>query len=269
MRVVAPTELAERIAEREWELRITIQIPGFIGGTSGPISALIDLEDVEVLGISKLSAVVVDKGHSPDLIRSVPRLRRVAGLSVLLLAGSLAGWGQTDQAVPKKQHGATSSSSGHKTGSSAHHKTGAHSTAKSKHGAHRPLSAKALAKSRSLHQAFVASSQLRPMAQQLTQMRSPAAYAGVTAYAQSHTGEAASAAYLSLGHAYLEDKKYPEALTSLHKSGTAGQSLSDYADYLGAQANLEAKNLPAAELLLNGFATRHPDSIFVPEHSRA
>ena len=61
-----------------------------------------------------------------------------------------------------------------------------------------------------------------------------------------------------------QDKKYPEAVTSLHKSATAGQSLSDYADYLAAQANLQSGNLPAAELLLNGFATRHPDSIFVP-----
>jgi soluble lytic murein transglycosylase len=219
---------------------------------------------VEVLGISKLSAVVVNKGPLPGRIRSLRRWGRITVLSLLLLTGSLAGSGQTDQAAPKKHHVTTSSSSGHKTASHAHDKTGAHSTAKSKHAARRPLSAKALARSRSLHQAFVASSQLRPMAQQLTQIRSPAAYAGVTAYAQSHSGEAASAAYLSLGHAYLQDKKYPEAVTSLHKSGTAGQSLSDYADYLGAQANLEAKNMPAAELLLNGFATRHPDSIFVP-----
>ncbi len=102
------------------------------------------------------------------------------------------------------------------------------------------------------------------MAQELTAMRTPAAYAGVAAYAQSHTGEASSAAYLALGHAYLTDKKYPEAVTSLHKSATAGPSLSDYADYLAAQANLQSGNLPAAELLLNGFATRHPDSIFVP-----
>ena len=102
------------------------------------------------------------------------------------------------------------------------------------------------------------------MAQQLTQMRTPAAYAGVTAYAQSHSGEASSAAYLALGHAYLDDKKYPEAVNSLHRSAAAGQSLSDYADYLAAQANLQSGNLPAAEALLSGFATRHPDSIFVP-----
>ena len=40
-------------------------------------------------------------------------------------------------------------------------------------------------RSRKLQRAFVASSQLRPMAQQLAQDRTPAAYAGVTHYAQS------------------------------------------------------------------------------------
>jgi len=223
--------------------------------------------------ISKYSAMVENRIPSPGPIRSWPSLRHFVVLFLALLIWSLAGSGQTDEAAPRKHNEATSSSSSPKTASHAHSstshpkagtKTSGHATSKSRKSAHHPLSAKALAKSRSLHQAFVASAKLRPMAQQLTQMRSPAAYAGVTAYAQSHTGEAASAAYLALGHAYLEDKKYPEAMTSLHRSATAGQSLSDYADYLGAQANLEAKNLPAAELLLNGFATRHPDSIFVP-----
>ncbi len=49
-------------------------------------------------------------------------------------------------------------------------------------------------------------------------MRSPAAYAGVTAYAHAHTGEAASAAYLALGHAYLLDHRYPEAAASFQKA---------------------------------------------------
>ena len=56
--------------------------------------------------------------------------------------------------------------------------------------------------------AFVASTELRPMAQQLATLRTPAAYAGVTQFAHHHTGEAAAAAYLSLGHAYLLDKRY-------------------------------------------------------------
>ena len=42
-----------------------------------------------------------------------------------------------------------------------------------------------------IHQAFVASTELRPMAQQLATLRTPAAYEGVTHYAQTHSGEAA------------------------------------------------------------------------------
>ena len=220
------------------------------------------------MAILKISALEVKKRHPFDQMRFC-----LAVLTLLALNRGLAGFGQSDEPAPTKQPPASHSSTVHKTSTGSHtvpaksksgSKTTRHSGTKSKHHTHKPLSAKALAQSRSLHRAFVASSQLRPMAQQLTQMRSPAAYAGVTAYAQSHTGEASSAAYLALGHAYLEDKKYPEAATSLHKSATAGQSLSDYADYLSAQANLQSGNMPAAETLLSGFATRHPDSIFVP-----
>ncbi len=218
--------------------------------------------------IFEFPAVVVEIRSSRGRSWHKHRLCLFAVLSALLLTRSFAASGQTDESAPKKHPPTTSSSITHKTPSHAHTATGtktaAHSASKSKHHARHPLSAKALARSHSLQRAFVASSQLRPMAQELTQMRSPAAYAGVTAYAQSHSGEAASAAYLALGHAYLEDKKYPEATTSLHKSVTAGQSLSDYADYLAAQASLQSGNLPASELLLSGFATRHPDSIFAP-----
>ena len=100
------------------------------------------------------------------------------------------------------------------------------------------------------------------MAQQLATMRTPAAYAGVTKYAHQHTGEAAAAAYLALGHAYLVDKRYAEAETSLSQARQAGEELADYADFLGAEANHAAGNEAAAEALLRGFADRYPDSIF-------
>ena len=127
----------------------------------------------------------------------------------------------------------------------------------------KPRSAKSIARSRKLQMAFVASSQLRPMAQELTTMRSPAAYAGVTAYAHAHTGEAASAAYLALGHAYLLDHRYPDAASSFQKANAAGKTLDDYADFLAAQAFMEAGKLPDAEALLTGFAAKYPESIFV------
>jgi soluble lytic murein transglycosylase len=128
---------------------------------------------------------------------------------------------------------------------------------------HKPLSARALARSHKLQQAFVASSQLRPMAQELIQMRSPAAYSGVSSYAHAHTGEASAAAYLALGHAYLADHKFAEAVSNLQTAKKQGSALDDYTDYLTAQAYQQAGQMPQAEALLVGFEQRYPDSIFV------
>ena len=132
-------------------------------------------------------------------------------------------------------------------------------------GRRRVLSARETIKTAQLQHAFVASAQLRPMAQQLGNYRSPAAYAGVQAYAHAHTGAAAAAAYLALGHAYLLDHRYPEALTALASANAQGNTLDDYADYFAAQANLQANQLPAADTILSTFATKYPDSIFTPQ----
>jgi soluble lytic murein transglycosylase len=103
------------------------------------------------------------------------------------------------------------------------------------------------------------------MAQQLATLRTPAAYAGVEKYAHQHDGEASSAAYLALGHAYLLDKRYSEAEGNFRQARQAGDVLADYAEFLGAEANHEAGNNSAAEALLRGFADRYPDSIFAAE----
>ena len=116
-----------------------------------------------------------------------------------------------------------------------------------------------------IKRAFVASSELRPMAQQLATLRTPAAYAGVTSYAQKHTGDAAAAAYLALGHAYLTDRRFAEASTSLHQARQASDVLADYADFLAARSEHEAGNEAAAEALLHGFADKYPNSVFVVE----
>jgi soluble lytic murein transglycosylase len=116
-----------------------------------------------------------------------------------------------------------------------------------------------------IKQAFVASTELRPMAQQLATLRTPAAYAGVTKYAHAHTGEAAAAAYLALGHAYLADRRFAEAGENLRLARQAGAELADYADFLAAQSDHEAGNEAAAETLLHGFADRYEDSIFNPQ----
>jgi soluble lytic murein transglycosylase len=111
--------------------------------------------------------------------------------------------------------------------------------------------------------AFQASAELRPMAQQLSTLRTAAAYAGVAQYARAHNGEAAAAAYLALGHAALQDKHYEEAAAYFLQARQAGEELADYADFLGARANHATNKDAAAEALLHGFAARYPESIFV------
>ncbi len=100
------------------------------------------------------------------------------------------------------------------------------------------------------------------MAQELALMRTPAAYAGVTEYARRHTGDAAAAAYIALGHAYLLDRRYREAEASFHEARAHDGELADYDDFLGAQASHDAGDDAAAEALLHGFDERFPDSVF-------
>ncbi|MDE3106186.1 MAG: transglycosylase SLT domain-containing protein [Acidobacteriota bacterium] len=137
-------------------------------------------------------------------------------------------------------------------------KAAGNTKAQAEAGHHKPLSRQAL----KLHSAFLESSELRPMAQQLAATRSAAAYAGVQAYAQAHTGEAAATAYLALGHAYAQDHRYPEALTSYRRASALGEALDDYAEYLAAQADVAGGHPGDAYTLLDHFATRHPESIF-------
>ncbi len=100
------------------------------------------------------------------------------------------------------------------------------------------------------------------MAQQLATMRTAAAYAGVTAYAQHHTGDAAAAAYLALGHAYLLDHRYSEAISNFKRAKEDSDTLADVADFLAAEAAHNANDNAAAEALLHGFVKRYPESIF-------
>jgi soluble lytic murein transglycosylase len=157
----------------------------------------------------------------------------------------------------------------HRASATTSHRT-THARAVAHHRRRRPLTARELARSRRLQHAFVASSQLRPMAQQLAQTPTPAAYAGVSGFAHAHTGEAAAAAYLALGHADLLEHKFSDAVSALRSAHLADASktqpdgaLADYADYLTAQSFLQNNQLPQAELVLNDYVQKYPDSIFV------
>jgi soluble lytic murein transglycosylase len=131
--------------------------------------------------------------------------------------------------------------------------------------AHRSSRASRIARTARIRRAFVASKELQPMTQQLATLRMPQAYAAVTAYAHSHTGDAAAAAYLALGHAYILDKRYAEAESALAQARRADGELADYSDFLAAEASHSAGDDAAAESILHGFTDRYPESIFVDQ----
>ena len=198
---------------------------------------------------------------SPVPILSVAARCLAAVLSVLMAVSPVAG--QTaDDSVRKSGHLSARSPKSKSTGTKTTKKKPAGKSHKPTSRSSTASRASRAARTARIRQAFVASTELRPMAQQLANMRTPEAYAGVTAYARRHSGEAAAAAYLALGHAYSLDKRYTEAEASLRQARQAGQELADYSDFLGAQASHNAGDEAAAESLLRGFTDRYPDSIF-------
>jgi soluble lytic murein transglycosylase len=162
-----------------------------------------------------------------------------------------------------KSPGQATKRSGHKAAGTSKTSKSSNSKASKKRAAARRTSRKPTAETVHLTSAFHATEQLRPMAQQLIATRSAAAYAGVQAYARSHPGEGAAAAWLALGHSYMLDRRYGDAFTAFQQAKASGKALDDYADYLGAQAALQANRGADAYSLLDRFAERHPDSIFV------
>jgi soluble lytic murein transglycosylase len=166
----------------------------------------------------------------------------------------------------KKSSGKTKKAAS-KTAGSKSEKTSTTKSVRGRHEANKTHAATAAARKPTaqtirLNSAFKASEQLRPMAQQLAVTRTAAAYSGVEGYARLHPGEGASAAYLALGHAYMLDHRYGDAAETFHKAGVSGTALDDYADYLGAQAAIQAGHGTEAYPLLDHFAERHPESIF-------
>jgi soluble lytic murein transglycosylase len=117
---------------------------------------------------------------------------------------------------------------------------------------------------RRMRQAFVASASLKPMAQQLLQDRTPAAYAGVEAYARRHNKEDAGAlAWLVLGYAHVLDRDYAKAIDPLNRAKPRGGDLGDYiAFYLGT-AYLQTGRTAEAVAALTDFEKNNPDSLLI------
>jgi len=112
-----------------------------------------------------------------------------------------------------------------------------------------------------VRRAFVASASLKPMARQLLQDRTPAAYAGVEKYARAHPDEAGSLAWLVAGYARVLDRQYAQAIEPLKNARTHAGELGDYVDYYLATAYAGAADPPHAAAALAEFQTKYPDSL--------
>ena len=123
---------------------------------------------------------------------------------------------------------------------------------------------KALAKRKLGHikRAFVASADLRPMAQQLLENRTPQAYQGVEAYARKHAkDDAGPLAWVVVGYAHYLDKDYVAARSSWDRAKSLEPLLGDYLAYMQALAYQGENNRSAVLETLDGFDEKYPDSL--------
>jgi len=113
-----------------------------------------------------------------------------------------------------------------------------------------------------MHQAFVASASLKPMAQQLLQERTPAAYAGVEAYARRHAKEDAGAlAWLVVGYAHVLDHDYAKAIEPLSRAKPHAGDLGDYVAYYLGSSYLQTGRVSEAVATLADFSATYSDSL--------
>jgi soluble lytic murein transglycosylase len=114
-----------------------------------------------------------------------------------------------------------------------------------------------------MKRAFVASSDLKPMALQLIDLRSKPAYAGVEAYARKHPAtDAGSLAWLAIGYAHVLDKEYPQAEEALKKAQPHAGELADYVRYLLALSYGGQGKAEQVATTLRTFVKDSPESVF-------
>ena len=119
------------------------------------------------------------------------------------------------------------------------------------------------AKQRRMARAFVASADLKVMARQLVENRTPAAYAGVEGYARLHAGSDAGAlAWLAIGYSHFLDEQYAQAIEALEKAKPHAGELYDYIQYLEAVSYAGEGNSAEVVALLRDFDGQMPESIF-------
>lgn len=117
---------------------------------------------------------------------------------------------------------------------------------------------------RRIRQAFVASTSLRPMARQLLQDRTPAAYAGVEAYARRHAKDDAGAlAWLVVGYAHVLDHDYAKAIDPLNRAKVRAGDLGEYVTYYLGTCYMQIGRAAEAIGTLSSFENKYPDSLLV------
>ncbi|HWS17046.1 MAG TPA: hypothetical protein VN223_03490, partial [Candidatus Elarobacter sp.] len=113
-----------------------------------------------------------------------------------------------------------------------------------------------------IKRAFVASADLRPMAQQLLENRTPQAYQGVEAYARKHAkDDAGPLAWVVIGYAHYLDKDYVSARSSWGRTKLLEPLLGDYLAYLQGISYQGENNHAAVLQALDGFDEKYPESL--------
>jgi soluble lytic murein transglycosylase len=102
------------------------------------------------------------------------------------------------------------------------------------------------------------------MARQLLQDRTPAAYAGVQAFAVRHTTEdAGSLAWLVIGYAHILDHDYAKAIDPLNRARPQAGDLGDYVNFYLGSAYQQTGRLAEAISTFSVFDKTYPDSLLV------
>jgi len=117
---------------------------------------------------------------------------------------------------------------------------------------------------RRMHEAFVASETLKPMARQLLQDRTIPAYQGVLAFAQTHArDDAGSLAWLVIGYARFLDRDYAKVIDPLNRAKPRSGDLGDYVRYYLGAAYLQTNRNAEAITTLGDFRQTYPESLLV------
>lgn len=102
------------------------------------------------------------------------------------------------------------------------------------------------------------------MAQQLIADRTPAAYAGVEAYARTHSKEDAGAlAWLVVGYAHFIDKDYAKAIEPLNRAKPMAGDLGDYISYYLGTCYLQTGRQAEGLAAVANFEATYPDSLLI------